>query len=105
MAYEKKFRESVMEFISKGHTIVEASETFGIGTTTVKEWKKLQKETESLEKRPLKRSYKKIDPKKLSAYVSENPDAFLREIAEVFNCSTTAVFLALQNLKITRKKN
>jgi len=105
MAYETKFRERVMKFMAKGHTIAEASEVFEVGTTTIKEWKKLQKETGSLEKRVLKRKSKKIDPKKLTVYMNEHPDAFLREIAEVFGCSITAVFKALRKLKFTLKKN
>ena len=41
---------------------------------------------------------------KLSAYVKEHPDAYLREIADVFGCTDDAVRLALIKLKITRKK-
>ena len=94
-----------MKFMAKGHTIAEASEVFEVGTATIKEWRKLQKETGSLAKRPLKRTPKKIDPKKLNAYIEEHPDAYLREIAEVFDCSITAVFKALKKLNFTLKKN
>jgi transposase len=99
-----KFREKVMEFMQKGHSIKETHEIFGIGTTTIKGWKKLLKETGSLEKRPLNRSHKKIDPDQLRNYVAEKPDSYLSEIAAVFNCTETAVFYALKCLKITRKK-
>jgi predicted DNA-binding protein YlxM (UPF0122 family) len=37
-------------------------------------------------------------------YIHENPDAYLSEIADEFNCSTTAVLKALKKLNITRKK-
>jgi len=57
-----------------------------------------------LEKRPLKRSHKKIDPVKLKAYLVEHPDSFLREIADHFDCTDVAVHLAMKRLKITRKK-
>jgi hypothetical protein len=36
--------------------------------------------------------------------VEENPDAFLKEYAERFNCTPIAVFYALEKLNITRKK-
>ena len=52
----------------------------------------------------MERKWRKIDPEKLRAYVSEHPDAFLEEIGEVFECSGEAIRLALKKLKI-RKKN
>ena len=105
MAYNNKFREKVIGYIDKGHTIEEAHEVFEVGTTTIKEWKKLKKETGQLERRPLKRKHKKIDPVKLVAYLKDHPDSYQREIAEVFSCTQQAVFSALKRLGITRKKN
>jgi len=105
MAYDRKYREKVIEYIDNGSTIEKAHEIFGVGTTTIKQWRKLRKETGTLEKRPLIRKHKKIDPVKLKAYVSQNPDKYMREIAEVFNCSDVAISLAFKRLKITRKKN
>jgi len=37
--------------------------------------------------------------------IAEKPDAYLYELAEKFNCTESAVFYALEKLKITRKKN
>jgi len=105
MAYERKYREKVLEYIGKGHTYREAQEVFGVGATTIKEWKKLAKETGGLQKRPLVRSSKKIDPDKLKAYLAENPDSYQHEIAEAFQCTQPAVFKALKRLGIRRKKN
>ena len=105
MAYDSKFREKVLEYMGKGHSVREAHEVFGVGTTTIKEWKKLHKEMGSLKRRPLKRGHKKIDPVKLKAYLAEHPDSFLREIADRFDCTAVAVHLALKRVKITRKKN
>jgi len=105
MAYDTKYREKVLNYLSKGHTIQEAHEVFEVGTTTIKEWKKLKAETGKLNKRELNRKPRKICPDKLKAYVTENPDKYLEEIAEVFNCTYSAVSYALKRLKITRKKN
>ena len=105
MACDKKFREQVLKYIDKGHTIQEAHEEFEVGTTTIKKWKKLKKETGKLENRPLNRKNRKICPNQLIAYITENPDSYLSEIAEVFNCTYSAVSYALKRLKITRKKN
>lgn len=60
---------------------------------------------QSLEKRPLHRSYKKIDPERLRVYVTEHPDSYQEEIAEEFGCSVAAICLAMKRLKSTRKKD
>ena len=105
MAYDIKYREKVMEYISKGHTIEEAHEVFGVGTATIKGWRKLKRETGVLERRSIERKNRKINSEQLIAYVTEHPDSYLREIAEVFNCTYSAIYYALKRLKITRKKN
>ena len=105
MAYDEKYRKRVMEYLNEGHTQEETSKVFKVGTATIKGWKKLYEQTGSLTKRELNRSFKKIDPEKLSAYISEQPDAYLKEMAEHFQCSETAIRKALKKLKITRKKN
>ncbi|MBR1603551.1 MAG: hypothetical protein IJ667_08940, partial [Synergistaceae bacterium] len=45
------------------------------------------------------RSFKKIAPEKLRAFVKKYPDAYLREIAEAFKCCQTAIRKALKRLK------
>lgn len=37
--------------------------------------------------------------------LEKNPDKFLHEIGETFDCSRTCIFNLLKNMKITRKKN
>jgi len=105
MAYDARYREQVLKFIGKGNSIQKAHEVFEVGITTIKEWKKLQKETGKLENRPLHRKPTKICPIRLKSYINENPDSYLEEIAEVFNCTPQAVFYALKREKLTRKKN
>jgi len=105
MAYDIKFREKVMRYIDNGHTIQEAHEVFGVGTTTIKEWKKLKKETGKLDKRPAANNALKICPDQLKAYVEANPDSYQSEIADVFKCTQPAIFYALQRLQMKRKKN
>ncbi|MCL2049280.1 MAG: IS630 transposase-related protein [Defluviitaleaceae bacterium] len=68
-----------MNFIAKGNSIQKAHEKFEVGTTTIKEWKKLKAETGRLEKRPLNRQPKKICPEKLRAYIATNPDSYLEK--------------------------
>ena len=105
MAYDKKYREKVLGYIEKGHTQEEAREVFGVGTTTIKRWRKLKEETGGLNDRPRETWHKKIDPDKLTAYYKETPDSYLSEAAAAFGCSATAIFKARKRLGITRKKN
>ena len=105
MAKSLDFRERVLEYyINEGHTIRETAAVFKVGKTTIENWEALLAETGSLEKRPLNRTFKKIDPEKLKTYVNEHNDDTLREIAEHFNCTIHAVDQALKKLKITYKK-
>jgi putative transposase len=105
MAYDTKFREKVLNFITKGNSIQKAHEVFEVGTTAIREWKKLNPETAKLEKRPLNRKPKKICLNQLEAYYITNPDSYMEEAAKVFNCTKQAIFYALKRLKLQRKKN
>ena len=103
MAYSKDLRKKVLEY-RKNNTLEQTHKTFNISKTTILDWEKLHNEIGTLEKRALNRGHKKIDPIKLAEYVIENPDHYLSEIAAHFNCSSVAVFYALENQSITLKK-
>ena len=105
MAYSEDLRKKVIGYLEEGNTQESAKAVFKIGLTTIKRWRKQYKDTGSLAKKELNRRFRKLDPEQLSAYVEEHPDAYLREIAEVFGCTDDAVRLALIKLKITRKKD
>jgi transcription initiation factor IIE alpha subunit len=62
------------------------------------------KETRNLERVPLNRKYRKLDPEKLVKYVEEHPDAYQREMASEFKMSKSCIGKALRKLKITVKK-
>ena len=104
MSYDNKFKIKVIEYLGKGHTQKSAAEVFGIGTTTIKTWRKLFKEGTLFDVTIRKRAPKKLAPDLLRAYVSSHPDAYLSEIASVFGCSSTAVWKMFKKLGITRKK-
>jgi len=38
MAYDKKFREKVLQYIDRGHTIKQGHEVFGISTYSIKSY-------------------------------------------------------------------
>jgi transposase len=90
--------------MDNGHTVAELKEAFGIFASTLDAWRKLMKETGSLETRAIPGRPPTIDLEKLKQAIEEKPDAYLRELAEPYNCSTTAVFNALKKIKFTYKK-
>ena len=79
-------------------------QVFKVSKSRIQKWEKQLKETGNLEKKKLHRSFRKIDPEKLKAYVAEHPDAYQSEMAEAFGCSESGIRDALRRHKITRKK-
>jgi transposase len=103
MAYSIDFIKKAVAYRQSGHTFKELDEAFGISSATYYDWKaKLEKSYYDVK---IKRTrQRKIDKEKLKQAVSENPDAFLKEYAAQFNCTPVAIFYALEDLNITRKK-
>ena len=104
MSYPTKYRERTIEYRKAGHTLGETHRTFKVSISTIRSWEKQLEKEGNLEKKPVHRSYKKVHPEKLKAYVAEHPDAYQKEMAEAFGCSAAAICLAMKRLKITRKK-
>jgi len=104
MSYDIKYRERVVAYKLEGNTLKKTSDIFKVSSSTIKKWIKQHRVMGHLEKKELKRPYKKIDPAKLKEYVTAAPDAYLQEIADEFGCDESAIRKALKKLKITRKK-
>jgi len=103
MAYSMDFRRRAVEYKQEGHTFEQLQEAFGIPPETYYQWKRNIENGyyDTVIKRERKR---KIDKNKLKREVAEKPDAFLRELAEKFGCTESAIFYALKKLNITLKK-
>ena len=104
MSYPTKYRERTIEYRQEGHTLEETQRVFHVCITTIRKWEKQLREEGHLEKKPVERSFRKIDPEKLHRYVEEYPDAYQREMAKEFQCSESGIRDTLKRLKITRKK-
>jgi transposase len=96
-------RERALEALRKGFTKKEVNEMFGLGNNTLKGWEDLERETGSLENRPLGRKPRKIDLDELSKYCEENPLATHVEAGTYFGCSERVIRYAKKILGITRK--
>jgi len=104
MAYSIDYIKRAVAYKQEGHTLKELREAFGIPSETYYDWKE-KLESGYYDRIPVKRERRrKIDKEMLKQAVTEKPDAFLKEFAEQFNCTPVAVFYALENLNITRKK-
>lgn len=90
--------------MDKGHTKEELLNAFGIYYSRIIAWRKLQKETGSLETQYKEIRKRKIDLKKLEQAVERKPDATLAEFAKIFKCTEQAIFYALKRAKLTLKK-
>jgi len=104
MAYSTDARELVLQYRDNGHTLEATCREFGIAISTIRDWEKLRAETGGLAKKELKRNPRVYPGEELQAYIVENPDAFLKEIAEHFGGSVTGAFYALKREEITYKK-
>jgi len=103
MAYSLDFIKRAVSYKKDGHSFNELKEAFGIPSITYYDWDKKLKNGYFDVK--IKRTrHRKIDKEKLIQAVSEKPDAFLKEYAELFDCTSVAIFYALEDLNITRKK-
>ena len=104
MAYSIYFIERAVAYKQEGHTLKQLQEAFGIPSETYYDWKK-KLENGHYDVKIKRGRKRKIDKEELKRLLEEKPDAFLWELAEHFDCTPTAVFYALENLDITRKKN
>lgn len=105
MAYDEKYRARAVEYKDSGHTFVELKEVFRISSYSYYKWTANKKETGYYAPQTGPRTRKrKIDPQKLLQAVEEKPDQYLRELADKFQCSTTAIYKRLKSLNLTYKK-
>ena len=95
-----------MAFKDSGHSFDELRETFGVYSATYYRWKKLKENTGVYAPKPVEKltRKRKNDPEKLQAILKEKPDAYLRELAEIFHCSTVAIYKQLKKFRITLEK-
>ena len=94
-----------MAYWNEGHSKRATAEVFKVSPSTLQKWKSQLKETGSLEPKKRRDTWRKIYPSRLKMYLEQHPDAYLKEMAEEFDCSAFAIAKAIQRLNITRKKN
>ncbi|CEW20616.1 Spn1 transposase [Streptococcus pneumoniae] len=67
-------------------------------------WLKLKEKTGELNHQVKGTKPRKVDRDRLKNYLTDNPDAYLTEIASEFGCHPTTIHYALKAMGYTRKK-
>jgi transposase len=104
MSYSADYRKAAIAFKQAGHTFKELKEAFKITHRTYYQWIEIL-ETSGSFRIEIKRTRRgKIDPDALKKAVEEKPDAYLRELARMFDCAPSSVYRRLVSLGLTYKK-
>jgi transposase len=104
MAYSIDFIKTAVAYKRNGHTFKELREIFGIPPETYYQWENRVESGYYEVKRDKQERDRKIDKEKLKQAVADKPDAYLYELAELFDCTPQAIFYMLEKLDITLKK-
>ncbi|MDS8065311.1 IS630 transposase-related protein, partial [Streptococcus pneumoniae] len=91
MAYSIDFRKKVLSYCERTGSITEASHVFQISRNTIYGWLKLKEKTGELNHQVKGTKPRKVDRDRLKNYLTDNPDAYLTEIASDFGCHPTTV--------------
>jgi transposase len=104
MVYSVDLKQRVIELSEEGMQRTEIAKVLGVARSSLYRWLNQHQQGESLEVKKRKSFYRKLDVKKLQAYVERHPDKTLRELQEQFGCSCSGIWYRLKQLKITLKK-
>ncbi len=100
MAYSVDLRERVVKYVRGGGSKAEAARRYEVSEATVYVWLK----RENLEPTVVTRRKRKIDWQALETHVRQYPEATLKDRAKLFGVNASAIWYALKELQITRKK-
>lgn len=106
MAYDEQYRAKAVAFKQAGYTFKELKETFGVCNRAYYDWLALYEKHGVYCPKTEKCTRKcKIVTEELKQAVERKPDAYLHELAELFDCTPSAVYHALKKLNISYKKS
>ncbi|VQZ18375.1 IS630-Spn1, transposase Orf1 [Streptococcus pneumoniae] len=100
----EEFGHKLLPSSSRTGSITEASHVFQISRNTIYGWLKLKEKTGELNHQVKGTKPRKVDRDRLKNYLTDNPDAYLTEIASEFGCHPTTIHYALKAMGYTRKK-
>jgi len=101
--YSNDYRRRAVGYKDEGHTFKELRKVFGICSRTYYQWK-TGLASGIYDKKVKRTRRRKIDKEKLREEVKKRPDAYLWELAQIFDCTSQAIASALKKMGITLKK-
>lgn len=105
MRVSKDIRVRVLRFIAGGGSKSEAARRFEVGLSSVKRWTALGKGWEPAKPGRTTGRGDKLDRVALKQALNKRPDLMLKELADMFGVSITAVHHACETMGLVRKKN
>ncbi|VRO88378.1 IS630-Spn1, transposase Orf1 [Streptococcus pneumoniae] len=105
MAYSIDFRKKVLSYCERTGSITEVSHVFQISRNTIYGWLKLKEKTGELNHQVKGTKPRKVDRDRLKNYLTDNPDAYLTEIASEFGCHPTTITMRSKLWATLEKKN
>jgi hypothetical protein len=101
--YSIDYIKRSVEYRQEGHTFAQLREAFDIPSATFYDWEE-KLDSGYYNVKIIRERRRKTDKDELKRKKKKKPDIYLWELAEIFNCTESAVFYALKKMKITRKK-
>jgi transposase len=94
--YSIDFIRRAVAYKDEGHTFRERRDAFNIPAETYYQWKEKLKNGYD-RKKVFRERPRKIDKEKLKKAVEENPDMYLYELAQLFDCTPKRFSSCLKN--------
>lgn len=101
MTYSVDLRKRVVAFVREGGDKAEAARQFGVARSCVYDWLSRA----DLKPKAQGRRKRKLDWAALQRHIEEHPDLLLRERAAHFGVRMYSLQYALQQMRISHKKN
>ena len=105
MSYDRDLSLRALEYAKEGYSLTQTASVFKVNISTIIAWKRRYKATGDVKIKVRRPVNEKIIPEKLIKYIEEHPDAYLKEIAEVFGRHSSSVLKRLRKFRLREKKS
>ncbi len=100
MPYSIDLRQRVVNYVKQGGSVSKAAEIYQVSRATIYRWLG----RDDLKPTVVTRRRRKLDWEALRKDVEQNPETKLSERARKFGVRVNAIFYALREMRITKKK-
>lgn len=104
-AYSLDLRDRVIDHLKRGGTYESAAKIFQVSVSAIGRWYRRYKALGHYQPKQAPGAKRKVDPETLARYVESNPEAQLKQMAQVFQVSMCAIHKWLKRLGFVYKKN